>query len=188
MIRCQWRSADVRPDLDNTLTRNSTAFRHGEGSARVHVSDLPCASSDDGLGRIDGLGDVLLRRRWPIVVRILSSIAHLPHPLELTQGVVPHERGPGHPGVPVRATNRSNAQSFRRENRGERFASSVIRRGERHRLVVCIGQRVRRTNMASSHLDDSRCMIEIRRDTLQSTVNEHVFDPLGQLSHASHPS
>ena len=138
---------------------------------------------DDPNGRGDRFSHVLVRRCRSIVVGILSRVAHLTHPLKLVQGTVVDEARCRDPGVAMSSAHGSDTEPFGGKNRDERFARTIVRRCERHRVIVGISKQLCRTDMAFCGHDHSQRMLAIPLHTLQSSVREHLIDDLRQGSH-----
>ena len=157
---------------------NCTQIRRLAVATHVLGTDI-----DDLNGRGDRFSHVLVRRCRPIVVWIFCRVAHLSHPFELAQGTVFDETCCRDPRVAMSTADRSDTKPFSSKNRDERFARTIVRRRERHRVIVCISKQRSRSDMTLTGFDHGQRMLAIPLHTFQSSVHEHLIDDLRQGSH-----
>ena len=156
---------------------NCTQIRRLAVATHVLGTDI-----DDLNGRGDRFSHVLVRRCRPIVVWIFCRVAHLSHPFELAQGTVVDETCCRDPRVAMSSADRSDTKPFSSKNRDERFARTIVRRRERHRVIVCISKQRSRSDMTLTGFDHGQRMLAILLYSLQSPVREHLIDDASQRS------
>ena len=81
------------------------------------------------------------------------------------------------------SADRTGTETFGSKNSDERFARTIIRRCERHRLIVGIGKQLSRSGMTFAGIDYGQRMLATHLYSLQSPVREHLIDDVSQRSH-----
>lgn len=85
--------------------------------------------------------------------------------------------------IAMRSADGTNLQAFHGEDSNESLSCGVICRGERHRMVVSVGEHLRSSDMAFGGLSHGQRVRGIRVHAFQSPVREHLVDDVRHGSH-----